>query len=162
MAPVAIRPLEERESELLTVATLGNLNWPGERFTRDDVTSGTEFTKYTILVPERGDFRFVAESGGEVVGVVWLQFHPLSAAGYGFVDEATPELSLWVREPDRGRGIGRELLRSALREARARGHAGVSLSVEPENVAKRLYRVEGFVGVPGLETNGVMLWDAGV
>lgn len=158
MPPVAIRPLLSDERELLVVATLGNLNWPGERFTRDDITGGTEFVQYTLLVPDRGDFGFVAEAGSAAVGVVWLQFHPRTDAGYGFVDETTPELSVWVRSPERGRGIGRALLCEALREAGARRLASVSLSVEVENPAKRLYAGEGFADVPGRETDGVMLW----
>ena len=38
--------------------------------------------------------------------------------GFGFVDEATPELSIWVAEGERGQGIGGQLLDAAIRAAR--------------------------------------------
>lgn len=160
MTPVAIRPLRADDHELLVEATLGNLNWLEERFTRSDVLTRTEFVRYTRLVPARGDFGLVANRNSETVGVAWLQFHPGSDAGYGFVDAETPEASLWVRDTERGKGIGRILIREAIGEARKRGLSRISLSVEPDNFAKHLYSTEGFVNVPGREADGVMLWNA--
>lgn len=150
------RPLRPDETGLLELATLGNMNWCGERMSLDEVLSLSDCAHYTRIVPERGDFGVVAEDG-DAVGVAWAVFLPETDAGYGFVDEATPELSLWVAEPNRGRGVGRALLRSLLDEARARGIARVSLSVEEGNYAKRLYLSEGFADVPGRESGGVML-----
>lgn len=155
-----LRALSTVESELLVTATLGNMNWCGERFTRDDVVGRPEFAHYTRLVPERGDVGVVAEDPdtGDVLGVAWAQRLPIDDPGYGFIDADTPEASLWVAPSVRGRGVGRALLRALLRAAAGAGATRVSLSVEEGNdVAQGLYRSEGFVEVPGREVDGVML-----
>ncbi len=154
-----MRHLGAHERDILVVATLGNLNWCDERFSRDDITSRSEFARYTRLLPARGDFGYVAERNAEANGVVWLQFHPCDDAGYGFVNEGIPELSIWVCSTWRGKGLGRTLIREALREARKRKLPAVSLSVEADNFAKKLYLDEGFVDVPGRDADGVMLWS---
>ena len=64
--------------------------------------------------------------------------------GYGFVDEGTPEVSLGVRAEARGRGVGTSLLTALVREAGRRGLAALSLSIEPDNPAVRLYERLGF------------------
>jgi GNAT superfamily N-acetyltransferase len=155
---VSFRVLRSTERALLTTATLGNLNWCCERFSRTDVSTRPEFSHYTVLDDRRGDFGRVAEVGGEAIGVVWAQYLPAEGPGYGFVAEDTPEVSLWVRADRRGRGLGRELLRRLQDEARARRVPRISLSVEAENYARRLYLAEGFVEVPGREADGVMVW----
>lgn len=101
----------------------------------------------------------MAERGPFVTGVVWLQFSPDTDPGYGFVNEETPELSIWVRDIERGRGLGRRLLRAAILETQRRNLSAVSLSVEAGNPAKELYASEGFTNVPGREADGIMLWS---
>lgn len=64
--------------------------------------------------------------------------------GFGFIDEATPELSIWVTEGERGQGIGGQLLDAAIRAARSKGLRRISLSVEEGNPARRLYERAGF------------------
>lgn len=163
MAEVAstIRPLERGEGSVLARATLGNLNWAVPRFTPQDVAERPEFRHYTQFLPERGDFGFVADDpAGTARGVGWALFLPVDDPGYGYLDAQTPEISLWVEEGWRRLGTGRSLLRALQREARARGIARLSLSVEPDNPARRLYLAEGFVPVPGRERDGVMVWGA--
>lgn len=157
---VTLRPLAAVDDGLLVEATLGNLNWSGPRFTLQDVLDRPEFRHYTRLVPNRGDFGVVAELGDRPVGVGWAQLLPAEDPGYGFVDGTTPEVSLWVRETCRGRGVGRLLLRRLRDEAARRGITRLSLSVEDANFARRLYAAEGFVPVSGRERDGVMLWTA--
>ena len=155
---VRTRPLTPADEPLLVQATLGNLNWSGPRFTEHDVKSRAEFRHYTQLVPDRGDLGFVAERGGEPIGVAWAQFLPAHDPGYGFLDESTPEISLWARADSRGLGVGRTLLRKLQQEAVDRGIASLSLSVEAGNYAKELYADEGFRQVEGREDDGVMVW----
>ena len=154
------RPLVPADEPLLTHATLGNLNWREQRFTERDVETRPDFRHYTQVVAERGDFGFVEERAGQPIGVVWAQFLPADDPGYGFIDESTPEVSLWVREDSRGRGVGRALLRRLQREAIHRGLALLSLSVEADNHARNLYASEGFTQVAGREDDGVMVWAA--
>lgn len=160
MPALRIRPLRVDEQDLLVRATLGNMNWIGERFTWNDVVVRPEFSHYTRLVSNRGDYGFVAERNQISIGVVWLLFLPSTQPGYGFIDESTPELGIWVDESERGRGIGRELLQSALQATTERDITRVSLSVEVGNRARQLYASESFIDVEGREEDGVMLWTA--
>lgn len=158
MTEPSTRYLTPADEQLLRLATLDNLNWAEERFTLSDVVDRREFAHYARLDLERGDFGFAAERNGRTVGAVWAVFLPAEDAGYGFVDVRTPELSLWVRTEERGRGLGRHLLRLLKSEARRRGVRSMSLSVEAGNFAKRLYEAEGFCDVRGRESDGVMIW----
>jgi ribosomal protein S18 acetylase RimI-like enzyme len=126
-----------------------------------DVVDRPEFAHYTRLDIGRGDFGFAADrEDGKAIGAVWVVFLPAEDAGFGFVDTQIPELSLWVDANERGRGLGRGLLRLLKNEARRRGIRTISLSVEADNVAKRLYEAEGFLDVRGRERDGVMIWTA--
>lgn len=155
---VTTRHLVAADEPLLAHAMLGNLNWSGLRFTERDVQSRSEFRHYTQLALDRGDFGFVAERAEQEVGVGWAQFLPAHDPGFGFLDESTPEISLWVRAGSRGQGVGRMLLRQLQQEASRRGIARLSLSVEADNYARQLYASQGFTDVVGREADGVMLW----
>ncbi len=156
---VTIRPLAPADEPLLVRATLDNLNWCEQRFTERDVNSRPDFRRYTRLVFERGDFGFVGARADERIGAAWAQFLPADDRGYGFLDESTPEVGLWVRDDWRGRGVGRLLLRQLQQEARDRGIARLSLSVEAGNHhARHLYASEKFTQVMGREGDGVMVW----
>ena len=64
--------------------------------------------------------------------------------GWGYVDDSTPELSMAVLENYRGIGIGTALLEHMLNETEKR-YPDVSLSVDPENRALKLYKRCGFI-----------------
>ncbi len=87
--------------------------------------------------------RIVAEDGPPV-GAAWLRLLPEQDPGYGFVDEQTPELSIGVAPSHRGRGIGSLLLEALIEAAREQRYHALSLSVEPDNPARRLYERHGF------------------
>ena len=156
---VTVRPLTGGDRELLRTATLANVNWTGEqRLTHRDVDEIPDLRHYTEFRPERGDLGFVAERDGRTVGVVWALFLAGADRGYGHVADDVPELSLCVWSGYRGQGVGGELLRRALAEARRRGLARVSLSVEAGNPAVHLYRAAGFHTVPDA-ADGTMAVD---
>jgi len=118
-----------------------------------EALSRPELAHYVDGWPRAGDRGVIAEDGGPV-GAAWLRFLPASDPGFGFVAAAIPELSLAVEVPWRRRGVGTSLLSALLTEARDAGLAAVSLSVEPDNHARRLYARAGFhdveqVGDPG-------------
>jgi ribosomal-protein-alanine N-acetyltransferase len=94
-----------------------------------------------------GDRLLVAVDGFQPVGAAWFRLFPPEAAGYGFVDGRTPELTIAVVPSRRGRGLGKELLEALLAQAREDGYESVSLSVEPENPALHLYERHGFTKV---------------
>jgi GNAT superfamily N-acetyltransferase len=89
------------------------------------------------------DFGFVAEIEGEPVGGVWARYFAADDAGWGFVNEQTPEVSIGTSPGHRGAGIGRSLLEAIIGVA----PGDLSLSVEDGNPAIRLYQAVGFVAV---------------
>jgi ribosomal protein S18 acetylase RimI-like enzyme len=110
----------------------------------DEALANPELARYVEGFGRPGDFGLVAEEGAEPLGAAWWRHFQASAPGYGFVDEATPELSAAVLPGHRGRGIGTALLRALQHEARHRGIDRLSLSVEQDNPAVALYERLGF------------------
>jgi ribosomal protein S18 acetylase RimI-like enzyme len=90
------------------------------------------------------DFGVVAVDAAKPIGATWARSFTAGAPGYGFVDETVPEVSLAVDPGHRGRGVGTALLRELLHQARDRGLARLSLSVERDNPSRRLYERLGF------------------
>ena len=91
-----------------------------------------------------GDTALIAIQDFEPVGAAWYRLFKADNAGYGFLDEETPELSIAVVPSRRGSGLGSDLLTALLECARADGHAAISLSVERDNPAIHLYERQGF------------------
>ena len=87
----------------------------------------------------------------QLIGAALLRFLPVHDPGYGFVDDATPELSIGVVPASRGQGVGSSLLAALVASAREHGFAALSLSVEPDNRARHLYERIGFqeIGTEG-------------
>jgi ribosomal protein S18 acetylase RimI-like enzyme len=85
-----------------------------------------------------GTALLVGESGGEVVGLVWVGPAPAGRAGWWIYDiEVVPE--------QRRRGYGRSLLEAAEREAQRRGGDSIGLNVFGGNeVALGLYESSGY------------------
>ena len=75
------------------------------------------------------DYGLIAIDTGDEqpVGAAWIRMLAREQAGYGYVDEQTPELSIAVFPAHRGRGIGTELLCRVLDGTRDRREA-ISLS----------------------------------
>ena len=94
-----------------------------------------------------GDTALVAIDEFQPVGVAWYRVFPEDEPGYGFVDEDTPELTIAIVPSRRGKGLGEQLLTALLDQARVEGRSEISLSVEPDNPAIRLYEQHGFARV---------------
>ncbi len=92
-----------------------------------------------------GDAGVIAvDKGGRPLGAAWYRLFPPDDPGYGFVARDVPELSIGVHEEARGQGIGKALLDALLALAREQGAPALSLSVDRQNPALRLYERAGF------------------
>ena len=105
----------------------------------------------------RGDHCLCAEADGKVVGAVWVRF----MHDYGHLDDDTPSLAISLYPAYRGHGIGTELMRRMLEMLPEYGISRVSLSVQKENYAVRMYRNVGFETVRETDEEYLMLWQKG-
>lgn len=115
-----------------------------ERSVPQDPMEGS-VQRYVMNWGRPGDAAVIAlDDVGSEVGAAWYRLFKANEPGYGFVDEQTPELSIAVVPSRRGKGFGVELLEALLAQARHDGFTQVSLSVEADNPAFRLYERHGF------------------
>ena len=87
------------------------------------------------------DHCLVADCDGKIVGAVWVRI----MNDYGHLDDQTPSLAISLYPTYRGQGVGTQLLRQMMDLLRQEGYAQVSLSVQKENYALRMYQKEGFM-----------------
>jgi len=87
------------------------------------------------LDPGRGGLILVYHKEEEILGVVVL-----NATGMEGYIPANILVYIAVHQQERGKGIGKQLMESAL----ARTKGGLALHVEPDNPARRLYERLGF------------------
>ena len=81
-----------------------------------------------------GDAGVMALEGPHAYGAAWYRTFTADEPGFGFVDVATPELTIAVVPSRRGKGAGKELLEALLQRARESGYSAISLSAATEQV----------------------------
>ena len=126
------------------------VNWHPDRAARPigELMADPAVGHYVQGWPIDGDYGLIAEIT-DPIGAAWWRSFANSDPGYGFVDEETPEVTIGVSEAARGQGVGTTLLASLIRRARLATLPALSLSVEPDNPAARLYARLGFEIVGG-------------
>ncbi len=162
---VRIRPAGPADGGFLAEMVVAAFFWRPDGPAGDvqSVLARPEVAHYIRGWPKPGDLGVVAEDGPPV-GAAWLRLLPEDDRGYGFVDAETPELGVGVVPTHRGRGIGSLLLEALVVSAREQRYDAMSLSVELDNPARRLYERCGFqvVGaVDGSLTMLLPLWPSG-
>lgn len=88
----------------------------------------------------KDDKAIVAEVEGEIIGSVWVRI----INDYGHIDDDTPSLAMSLYKEYRGLGIGTALLKEILLNLKLAGYTKVSLSVQKDNYAVKLYKKVGF------------------
>jgi ribosomal protein S18 acetylase RimI-like enzyme len=141
-----IRPLTNEDEPFLWEMLYQALYVPaGEPPFPPEIVRQPEISRYVAGWGRADDAGFVAllEESFEPVGAVWIRLLKGADKGYGYVDDATPELTIALRPAARGQGVGTQLLLSMLAAARDK-YSALSLSVSVENPARRLYQRLGF------------------
>lgn len=100
-----------------------------------------ELQEYIVGFGERKhDKALVAEIQGDVAGAIWVRI----MNDYGHIDNDTPSLAMSVYKKYRGLGIGTSLLEQLLSVERIAGYSKISLSVQKNNYAVKMYEKIGF------------------
>ena len=100
-----------------------------------------------------GDICFVAEVDESVVGAVWVRIMD----DYGHVDNETPSLAISLLKEYRNYGIGTELMKKILSELKAYAYKKVSLAVQKQNYAVKMYQEVGFQIIDENEEEYIMV-----
>lgn len=95
---------------------------------------------YQEFGTEKGDICLVAETDNKIVGAVWTRI----VNDFGHIDDDVPSLAIPVSKESRGNGIGTRLLLEMIEVLKKERFSAVSLSVQKENFAVKLYERAGF------------------
>lgn len=140
-----IRPAEQTDLPFLEQVLFGAANWRGGRSDRRERLEDPHINRYLKDWRRPGDAGVIALDDHKLpIGAAWFRLFSEENRGYGFIDTTIPEITIGVAPPERGKGIGTELLSALIAAARNHGIPTLSLSVEVENPAHRLYQRLGF------------------
>lgn len=119
-----------------------------------DIISKPELQVYISDFGKRtGDCCLVAQADNKPVGAVWARIMD----DYGHVDNETPSLAISLYAQYRKRGIGTALMKAMLALLRAKRYKQVSLAVQKENYAVKMYKSVGFEIVGENESEYIMI-----
>lgn len=99
-----------------------------------------ELQVYVEDFGKKDDYCLVAEADNKIIGAVWVRIMD----DYGHIDNSTPSLAISLYKEFRGQGIGTVLLDGMLSLLKSENYEKVSLSVQKENYAYRMYLKAGF------------------
>lgn len=152
-----------REIEKSEIAELDNFlyeaiyNAEGQEKINREITSLPELSRYVKDFGRENDICFVAELPGKLVGAIWTRIFTDEERGYGYVDSKTPELSISVFKDYQQKGIGTNLLKTMIDKLTLCNYKQVSLSVDKQNYAFKLYQKFGFVILHSDEKSAIMV-----
>ena len=158
-----IRPLTSEDLPHVKWALYTAVSWsPDDAIPPFElVIDHPELARYHRDWMRPGDLGVVAEQDGDVVGVAFCRLFTEADHGHGYVDDRTPELAVAVAEGQRGKGLGGRLMTELAEAARASGCERLSLSVDAENPARRLYERLGYETISVDDGGARMVLDLG-
>lgn len=141
-----IRPLGDGDVEHVKWALYAAVTWnPRRELPPFELLIGhPELARYHQDWGRPGDLGVVAEIHGDVIGVACGRLFAEDDHGDGYVDERTPELAVAVASGHQAEGIGTRLMAALAAAARDQGAPALSLSVDHDNPAVRLYERLGY------------------
>lgn len=114
-----------------------------------------ELQVYVENFGKKDDCCLVAEKNGKIIGAVWVRI----MKDYGQIADNIPSLAISLYKEFRGHGIGTALLDNILSLLKSENYEKVSLSVQKENYAYRMYLKAGFEVVDENDEEYIMLRD---
>lgn len=103
------------------------------------------------------DIALVIEINSELIGAIWGRKFLIKEKGYGFFDEETPEISMAIKNEYRSKGLGTKLIEEVIKIYKIQGIKALSLSVDKQNLAYKLYIKQGFSIFSETETSVSMI-----
>lgn len=103
------------------------------------------------------DYCLVAEIDNKIIGAVWSRILSGEIKGYGNIDSTTSELAISIYKQYRNKGIGTELMKGILKLLKEKGYKRVSLSVQKDNYAVKIYKAVGFKTFKETEEEYIMV-----
>lgn len=105
----------------------------------------TKFPELQVYIKDFGKFKddiaLVAEvDKRQIIGMIWSRI----MNDYGHIDDETPSLAMSVTKEYQNKGIGTDLLKELIKILRKKNYKKVSLSVQKDNYAVKLYQKIGF------------------
>ena len=140
-----IREIKKAEYDLLNDFLYEAIYIPdGVKPPPKSIINCPELQEYVFEFGKRKDDRaLVAEVQGNVVGAIWVRI----MNDYGHIDNDTPSLAMSAFQKYRGQGIGTSLLQQLLLVEKSFGYSKISLSVQKNNYAVKMYKKAGFLVV---------------
>lgn len=103
-----------------------------------------------------GDICLVAECDSIIVGAVWVRI----MNDYGHVSDDMPSLAISLLPEYRNKGIGTALMKSMQEIVSRQGYKGISLSVQKQNYAAKMYSKLGFKTIEDKDEELIMVYTA--
>ena len=99
------------------------------------------------------DIALVAEVNQKIIGAVWVRI----MNDYGHIDNTTPSLAMSVFKEYRGLGVGTALLEELIATLKSKGYSRISLSVQKDNYAVKMYQQVGFTILKEVDEEYIMV-----
>ena len=115
------------------------------------------FPELQVYVADFGkkehDIALVAEVNQKIIGAVWVRI----MNDYGHIDNTTPSLAMSVFKEYRGLGVGAALLKELISLLKSKGYSRISLSVQKDNYAVKMYQKIGFTILKEVDEEYIMV-----
>ena len=150
-----IREMEKDEYPLLKNFLYEAIYIPeGEKIPDKSIVNLSELQiYYKDFGSFKDDIALAADVKDKVIGAAWVRIMD----DYGHIDNETPSLAMSLFKEYRNLGIGTVLLNELLSELKIRGYLKVSLSVQKDNYAQKMYKKAGFKVIKENEEEYMML-----
>lgn len=121
-----------------------------------DIVNDPKLIKYHECIGKSSDLGVIALDDDKSIGAAWLRCFDEENKGWGYVSSDIPEMSMAIDYGYRNHGIGRRLLTELL-DASKDVYPNISLSVDIDNYAYKLYLDMGFEVVGITDNSATML-----